>query len=153
MLVEQIEISDCNELIELYHQLIPYQRIKNVYDFSNSLKKLTKLNNYYLLGIRINGKIVATCTLIILPNLTHNLRPFAVIENVITDVKYRRRGFGSELINQSKRIAIENNCHKILVQTRSKLSGTISFYEKNGFVKNQTTGFQLNIEELEYESH
>lgn len=153
MLVEQIEISDCNELIELYHQLIPYQKIKNAYDFSNSLKKLTKLNNYYLLGIRINGKIVATCTLIILPNLTHNLRPFAVIENVITDVKYRRRGFGSELINQSKRIAIENNCHKILVQTRSKLSGTMSFYEKNGFVKNQTTGFQLNIEELEYESH
>lgn len=45
MLVEQIEISDCNELIELYHQLIPYQKIKNVYDFSNSLKKLTKLNN------------------------------------------------------------------------------------------------------------
>ena len=44
MLVEQIEISDCNELIELYHQLIPYQKIKNAYDFSNSLKKLTKLN-------------------------------------------------------------------------------------------------------------
>ena len=50
-----------------------------------------------------------------------------------------------------KKIAVQSNCHKILIQTRSKLSSTIRFYEKNGFVKNQTTGFQLNIEELEYE--
>ena len=151
LFVEQVKLSDCNELIDLYNQLISYQKIKCDSDFSHQLQKLIELENYHILGVRINEKIVATCTVIILPNLTHNLRPFAIIENVVTDKKYRKKGFGTELINQSKKIAVQSNCHKILIQTRSKLSSKIRFYEKNGFVKNQTTGFQLNIEELEYE--
>ena len=38
------------------------------------------------------GHIVSTCTLTIIRNLTHDQRPYGIIENVVTDPRYRRQG-------------------------------------------------------------
>lgn len=38
------------------------------------------------------GRLLATCNLSIIPNLTRGARPFARIENVVRPTAYRRQG-------------------------------------------------------------
>lgn len=149
MIVRKANYNDLKDLVCLYNQLIDYQNIVINSSVELSYKKILELDNYYILVVEEGKIVVSTCTLVIVPNLTHNQRPYAIIENVVTDLNHRGLGYATAVIDNAKSIAISNNCHKILVQTRSKKGATLQFYEKNGFNKNETTGFQINIEREE----
>lgn len=47
----------------------------------------------HLLVVEVDGKVVSSVQMAIIENLTHNVRPFAVIENVVTHMDYRNNGF------------------------------------------------------------
>ena len=44
-------------------------------------------------------------------NLTHNQRPYAFVENVVTDENYRKRGLATACLNYAKEIAQKENCY------------------------------------------
>ncbi|MEO6993919.1 MAG: GNAT family N-acetyltransferase, partial [Lacunisphaera sp.] len=87
------------------------------------------------------GKLVATCTLTIIPNLTRQLRPFGVIENVVTHPAYRRRGFATNVLRCALEDAWLNGCYKVMLASGSKEDATLRFYEKAGFLRGVKTGF------------
>lgn len=149
MHIREAELSDLENLIILYNQLIPYQKLTLDNSIKKSFDKINNYPNYHIIVAEENKRVISTCSLIILPNLTHYQRPYAIIENVVTDEKFRGLGYASAIIEYAKKIAIKNNCHKILVQTRSIKKSTLNFYINNGFSKNETTGFQINIEKSE----
>lgn len=149
MNIREANISDLDGLISLYNQLVTYQKLVNNHSFKETFNNIINFPNYYIIIAEENRKIIATCSIIILPNLTHHQRPYAIIENVVTDEKFRHMGYATALLNYAKEISIDNHCHKILVQTRSKEHETLNFYINNGFDKNETTGFQINFEEIE----
>lgn len=49
----------------------------------------------------MDGGLVASCTLTLTPNLTRGCRPYGVIENVVTDVGFRKRGFAKAVLEKS----------------------------------------------------
>ena len=65
--------------------------------------------------------------------LTHNVRPFAVIENVVTHIDYRNKGYASALLEKASEIAKERRCYKVFLETGSNKESTLNFYRKNGF--------------------
>jgi GNAT superfamily N-acetyltransferase len=79
--------------------------------------------------------------LVIIPNLTHNQQPYALIENVITDSAYRNKGCATALLNYARDIALNNNCYKIMLLTGAKKESTLNFYERAGFNRNDKTAF------------
>jgi len=85
--------------------------------------------------------LVASCCVVIVPNLTRGCRPYAVIENVVTDANYRRRGFGSAVIRRALALAWEAGCYKTMLMTGSRRPETLRFYERCGFVSGEKTGF------------
>ncbi len=91
------------------------------------------------------GEIVASCTLAIIKNLTRNLRPYGLIENVITHPDYRRKGYGTEVLHKAVQIATEQNCYKVMLLTGSKSEDTLRFYKKAGFVQGVKTGFIIQL--------
>ena len=133
--------DDLSALLELYTYLNddPPQeitaRVKKIY-----LSVLNDKNNNILLG-HIGDKLVSSCTIIIIKNLTRNQRPYALIENVVTHAEYRNRGFASALLGRACEIAKKNNCYKIMLLTGSKKEGTLRFYENCGFNRADKTGF------------
>ena len=133
--------SDFDGLMDLYIQL-------NYNSFPEKDKNILKLwdtilkdKNHHVIIAEEDGKIVSSCVCIIIPNLTHNQQPYALIENVITDIKYRKRGLATACLNFAKEIAKQENCYIIMLMTGSKKESTMNFYEHAGYNRKDKTAF------------
>ncbi|MBS0631708.1 MAG: GNAT family N-acetyltransferase [Verrucomicrobia bacterium] len=89
----------------------------------------------------IDGLVVGTCAFTLIPNLTRGMRPYAVIENVVTDPSFRQRGFGTALLQHALAEAWSEGCYKVMLSTGSKRESTLHFYEQAGFQRGIKTGF------------
>ena len=105
---------------------------------------LRKISNYtgsaVFLG-EVGVACVATCTLIIVPNLTRGGTPYGLIENVVTHEDYRDNGYGKRILADAVDHAWENGCYKVMLSTGSSKPDVLSFYESAGFEQSRT-GFQ-----------
>lgn len=97
------------------------------------LDKFEKDENMYLLVLEEDNQVVSSVQMAIIESLTHNVRPFAVIENVVTHADYRNKGYASRLLERATEIAKEKNCYKLFLETGSNKESTLNFYRKNGF--------------------
>lgn len=144
MEIREALISDVESLQELYlKHLTPNPplepQIKE--NWISLLEKLIQDKYYHLIVGVEEGKIVSSVTLIIILNLTHNLRPYSLIENVVTHSDYRNRGYASQLLEYASHIAKRENCYKIMLMTGSKKESTLNFYQNNGFEMGVKTAF------------
>lgn len=79
--------------------------------------------------------------MVIIPNLTRNVRPYAFVENVVTHKDYRCRGFASLCLAYAKEIAQKQHCYKIMLLTGAKEEHTLRFYKKAGYNSSDKTAF------------
>lgn len=86
-------------------------------------------------------RLVASCTLVVIPNLTRGARPYALIENVVTDPGWRRRGIGTALLHHAQSLAWAAGCYKAMLMTSRKDAATLRFYEQAGFKAGDKTAF------------
>lgn len=145
MKIQLLKRNHIEGLLELYRQLLPNEHIEITYDMQNLLNKIDHDKNYNILIGTIGEKVVTTCTVIVIPNITHQMRPYAIIENVITHSKFRNKGYGIRILQAAQNIAKENNCYKIMIQTRRRDLSVLNFYQKAGFSKTITTGFTMDL--------
>ncbi len=142
--IREVSLKDVKDLQELYLEHLTQNPPQNPLDISKWAELLGKLiadPDYHLLVGELDGKAVASVTLIVIRNLTHNLRPYALIENVVTHHDYRNNGLASALVNKASEIAQNNNCYKIMLMTGSKQESTLRFYENCGFNRYEKTAF------------
>ena len=98
------------------------------------------VNHHIIVGVE-DDMIIASCVLIIVPNLTHKQRPYALIENVITNPNYRNKGYATKLLDYAKDIANKHNCYKIMLMTGAKKETTLNFYKRAGYNTTDKTAF------------
>ena len=97
--------------------------------------------NHHIIVAEQDGKLVSSCVLLIVPNLTHSQQPYALVENVVTHTDYRKRGLGHAVMDFAKSIAIQRNCYKMMLLTGTKQAATLRFYERAGYNCQDKTGF------------
>ena len=147
MMIREITENDFDGLMKLYEQLgdnpIP-QKSEEVLAVWN---KILQNKDYHIIVAEDeeNSKIVSTCTCVIIPNLTHAQRPYAVVENVVTDQNFRGKGYATSCLNYAKEIAIKNNCYKLMLMTGSKKEATLNFYRKAGYTDKTKTAFDQRV--------
>jgi GNAT superfamily N-acetyltransferase len=140
--VRLIHYDELGKLLSLYRHLHPEDPEVRESECLESLwKEIFNDPNLYYLVIEDDGEIISSCTLAIIKNLTRNLRPYGLIENMITHPDYRKKGYGTEVLHKAVEIAKENDCYKVMLLTSSKSEDTFRFYEKAGFVQGIKTGF------------
>ena len=87
------------------------------------------------------GRLVSTCCIAIVPNLTRGGRSYALIENVVTHPDFRRRGFGRAVVRHTLALAWAAGCYKVMLLTGSRRPETHRFYEECGFRSDDKIGF------------
>jgi GNAT superfamily N-acetyltransferase len=103
-------------------------------------KKAGKGYPFRAVTLRIT-RVSLTAPLVVIENLTHNVHPYSVIENVVTHANHRSKHYATELMNNASELAKEHSCYKIMLMTGSKKESTLNFYENCGFNKDDKTGF------------
>jgi GNAT superfamily N-acetyltransferase len=88
-----------------------------------------------------DSKLVSSCALSILPNLTRGCRPYGLIENVVTHPTHRKRGYGTALLRSALSYAWTAGCYKVMLLTGRKDEATLRFYQSVGFDPNGKQAF------------
>jgi GNAT superfamily N-acetyltransferase len=149
MVIREIKKNEINQLLNLYTHLHRKDApLPEKSDLMSIWEEITTNPRLHYFVLELDNKIVSSCTLSIIPNLTRGGRPYGLIENVVTHGEYRRRGFGISILQHALEVAWEQKCYKVMLLTGSKDPGIHQYYEKAGFQKGIKTGFVANASNL-----
>jgi len=137
--------EDIGGILELYKQLNGSNEIEfNAEEANGIWDNIEKSDIKYFIA-KEDGKIIGSCYICIIPNLTYNGKSIGYIENVITDINRRRKGIGKKLMEMAIGYAREKNCYKVVLQSGVKRTEAHKFYEKTGFNGASKKAFELRL--------
>ncbi|MBP7149524.1 MAG: GNAT family N-acetyltransferase [Acidobacteria bacterium] len=88
----------------------------------------------HLVVAELDGRIVGTLVLIIIPNLTFAGRRVAQVENVVVDPAHRGEGIGTALLLWAMGEARRQGCYRLQLTTRLERTRARRLYARLGFV-------------------
>lgn len=95
-----------------------------------------------LLVAEADGRIVGTVHLIVIPHLSRSCRPSALLESMVVDEAYRRKGVGAALLREAQRLALGAGCYKLALSSNLARRGAHRFYSRLGW-KRTHYGFSV----------
>lgn len=96
----------------------------------------------HLLVADADGRIVGTVHLIVIPHLSRSCKPSGLLESMVIDEAYRRKGVGAALLRELQRLAREVGCYKLALSSNLARRGAHRFYSRLGW-KRTHYGFSL----------
>ena len=140
-MVREIAETELEELLELYLHLHEGTVPEMTEHLKRAWNTILQDENHHVILNEVAGKIVSSCVCVVIPNLTRSVRPYALVENVVTCPEHRGRGYGTECLNYAKKIAEEQGCYKIMLLTGAKDRPTLEFYGNAGYDSSDKTAF------------
>lgn len=134
--------DDLAEILSLYAQLNPGDLLP---DKASAAATWTRILTSEMMSVHVaevDGAVAASCVLIVVPNLTRNQRPFALIENVVSAVALRGQGLGKAVVQAAVAHAFARDCYKVMLMTGRSDPAVLGFYEACGFQRGKTA-FQI----------
>jgi GNAT superfamily N-acetyltransferase len=140
--------ADLPRLQELYDQLhlksylslhVPRSKLTAAFE------RLARDRNHALLVAEVEGKVVGTCHVIVVPHLGHALKPMAIAENVVVDASARSSGIGQHLMAAAGDFARRRGCYKMALTSNIARPRAHRFYERLGW-KRTHFGYSLGLE-------
>ena len=134
MEIRELHISELDDLLALYtHLHIPDIPLPSRDQVEAAWQDIQTNARFKYFGAYLDGPLVSSCTLSIIPNLTRGCRPYGVIENVVTHSDFRGRGCGKAVLTHALQYAWSRHCYKVMLLTGRKNEAIYRFYESVGF--------------------
>lgn len=144
MTLRELVKDDLDALLELYRQLhqqdLPLPERSAIACVWGEALRSDDIRYY---GCLVSGRLVSSCTVAVLPNLTRACRPYALLENVVTHRDFRRRGYGKAVLQSALDFAWERGCYKVMLMTDRLDEETFRFYETVGFRGDRKQAFVM----------
>ena len=130
--------ADLPRIVELLTQLSldgPRERLEKPLPASYlaAFEEIVADQRQRLLVIEAQGRIVGSAALIIVPNLSRQGRPYAIIENIVVDTDVRGAGHGEKLVRYAIEEARKAGCYKLSLTSNKRRPNAHRFYERLGF--------------------
>lgn len=138
--------NDLEMILSLYRYLVPDDPVLQLDQRLLTLWNQIMMDpNHYYFVTEEDGVLVATGNMVVIRNLTRGARPYGLIENVVTHPDYRKKGYGTAILELAIQTARERNCYKIMLLTGRKDEATLKFYDNAGFNRGEKTGFIIRL--------
>jgi GNAT superfamily N-acetyltransferase len=137
--------KDVPRIMELYHQLsLEPEKYKAapLYDCMKVFHKMSQHPGFMLLVAEEIGLVVGTTVMAVLPGFAHGTSPFAIVEYVVVDDKYRSKGIGKLIMKSVISLAKEAGCYKVVLTSDNRRERAHKFYKSLGF-EPSAQGFRL----------
>jgi GNAT superfamily N-acetyltransferase len=142
----RLEIREANDqdlagIMALYRELHPEDPDVAESRARAVLAQILGRPGLHVFVLERDERTAATCYLNIVPNLTRNASPYAIIENVVTTQRLRGMGLGQAVIRHALAFAWAAGCYKVMLQTGSRQEATHAFYRACGFSDTEKFAF------------
>lgn len=135
-------------LVTLMHDEDPPMLDPEGPPYGNILSEILSTRGRYLLVGGCGGESIAgTADMIVVPNLSRHGRSWAVVENVVVDPRYRRRGIARALMGELIAQAQRDGCYKLELVSAARRKEAHALYESLGFDA-AVRGFRRYLEVL-----
>ena len=141
MTVREIKENEISALLELYTHLHELGVPENSERLQSTWATIYNDEHHHIIVCEVDGRLVSSCVCVIIPNLTRNIRPYAIIENVVTHTDHRGKGYATACLNYARELAVRADCYKIMLLTGSKKESTLKFYKQAGYNCTDKTAF------------
>lgn len=148
--IREAAAADLPRLIALLHQLSLDGESREDLSLSVAKPYLAAFDQIQadprqrLLVAEQDGAVVGTAVLIVVPNLSHVGRPYAIIEDVVVDAYSRGEGIGESLIRYMVEESRRAGCYKVVLTSNKARSDAHRFYRRRGFTASHE-GFRMDL--------
>jgi GNAT superfamily N-acetyltransferase len=133
--------GDLDDILRLYRQLQPADPVLRDGSDAAAFAQILGSPGLHLFVLELDGAVVATTYLNVIPNITRSASPYAVIENVVVDESLRGTGLGKKVMAGTLRAAWDAGCYKAMLMTGSRSPATHAFYRACGFSPDAKTAY------------
>ena len=148
VLIRRARSEDLDDLLSLYQELAdtrstaaPTNRVA-----SDPLLAEILADRARQLVVAVDGRLVGTADLLVVPNLTYHGQPWAIVENVVVARAVRRTGVGGQLIGHLIGLARAAGCYKLQLHSGKQRAEAHEFYRDLGLAT-VAEGFKIYFDE------
>ena len=146
-IIRLAETSDLLKISGLYHDILEEEAPPRE-ALEKSWNEIAGSDRTLLFLLEVDGRPASTCMLAIIPNLTRGARPFGVIENVVTAMELRGRGYGGRMVRHAVDTAWRRGCYKVMLLTGRKDEKVYRLYEGAGLRRDIKQAFAAYAEDI-----
>ena len=141
--------ADLPRIVELLAQLSPDAAREDLgppllESYRAAFREIETDPRQRLLVVEAAGRVAGTAALSIVPNLSHQGRPYAIVENVVVDEAQRGTGCGELLMRHAMEEAQRANCYKLVLTSNKRRADAHRFYQRLGF-RATHEGFRIDF--------
>ena len=141
--------ADLPRLLDLLQQLsldAPRERVASPLpeSYRHAFQEIEADERQQLFVVEDGGRVVGTVCLIIVPNLSHEGRPYALVENVVVDETERSAGYGELLMRHAIAEAQRAGCYKLALTSNKRRPDAHRFYQRLG-LRATSEGYRIDF--------
>ena len=131
--IRKATTNDIPRILELYEELTEVKQDISAAKAEQVFKQIDAIPDGRFLVAEKDGLVLGTLYIQVIPNLSHNGTPYAVIENVVVDKRFHKQGIGRLLMENALTFAREAGCYKVQLLSMKKRLEAHQFYRALGF--------------------
>lgn len=126
--------ADLPDILALYAQpAMDNGKVLHLHQAKMIYNQIQSYPNYHIYVGIVDHKIVGTFALLIMHNLAHMGASSGIIEDVMVDPAYQRKGIGKKIMQFAQALCQEAGCYKLVLSSNIKRTNAHKFYESCGF--------------------
>jgi len=134
--------QDLPRILDLYARALDGKAL-TVDNAERLFERIQRYPDYRLHLAETDGRLAGTFALLIMDNLGECGTPSGIIEDVVVEPEYQRRGIGRAMMQHALAICRQKGCYKMMLSSNLRRTGAHAFYESLGFEKH---GYSFRID-------
>ena len=134
--------QDLPHILDLYARALDGRALP-VAEAEQLFERIRRYPDYQLYLAEYDGRLAGTFALLIMDNLGECGTPSGVVEDVVVEPEFQRRGVGRAMMQHALSLCRQKGCYKMMLSSNLARTAAHAFYESLGFEKH---GYSFRID-------